>query len=196
MTRFTDLTHEQRMLVHQATTEVYSRITCISTGAMAPLDAMADFFMTAYQLGQQAPRPSDMVVAHSQENARSVSDGAIYAATSKLYSEYDRKLQHDIAHLQNEHLPYCKHCKQRHAYSDPCELLQALRQATAYAQEEARRALDTTQPLVIFEPEPCPRCGVRSTHPDGEHYCHVRVDPGQELERDDPHEDLGYRGRK
>ena len=36
----------------------------------------------------------------------------------------------------------------------------------------------------------------RSTHPDGEHYCHVRVDPGQELERDDPHEDLGYRGRK
>lgn len=154
MTKFTDLTHEQRMLVHQATTEVYSRITSISTGMFAPLDAMADFFMTAYQLGQQAPRPGDMVVMHNAEQIQ-------------IYSEYDKKLQHDIARLQNEHLPYCKHCKQRHAYSDPCELLKALRQATAYAQEEARRALDTTQPLVIDEPE-----------------------------RDDPHEDLGYRGRK
>lgn len=177
MTKFTDLTHEQRMLVHQATTEVYSRITSISTGAMAPLDAMADFFMTAYQMGQQTPRPVDMVVAHhacrycgGMHDPRVACPEYVTARApglNPLYSEYDKKLQNDIAHLQNEHLPYCKHCKQRHAYSDPCELLQALRQATAYAQEEARRALDTTQPLVIDEPE-----------------------------RDDPHESLGYHNPK
>lgn len=185
----------------------------LEPGEGISLDVVAELFQTAYDMGQQAPRPGDMVVAHFQENARSVSDGAIYAATSKLYSEYDRKLQHDIAQLQNEHLPYCKHCKQRHAYSDPCELLEALRQATAYAQEEARRALDTAQPLVIEEPKSdiamlldpntcrhlnmqhdvsgstCLDCGAQMT-------TIVRIDQGHEPERDDPHEDLGYRGRK
>ena len=27
--------------------------------------------------------------------------------------------------------------------------------------------------LVLTFPEPCPRCGVTSTRPNGEHYCHA-----------------------
>lgn len=155
MTKFYQLSREHQLLVHKAWIETWARMSRpLEPGEGMSLDVVAELFQTAYEMGQKAPRPGDMVVMHHAEQIQ-------------IYSEYDKKLQHDIAHLQNEHLPYCKHCKQRHAYSDPCELLQALRQATAYAQEEARRALDTTQPLVIDEPE-----------------------------RDDTHEDLGYRGRK
>lgn len=201
MTQFTDLTHEQRMLVHQATTEVYSRITSISTGAMTPLDAMAEFFMTAYNMGQQAPRPGDMVVAHFQENARSVSDGAIYAATSKHFSQYDKQLQNDIKQLLEKPAPYCPHCKCHHEGNDPCELVRALRRITAYAQESARRALDTTQPLVIDEPRindvPLAPGACRHLNVNAQRVC---VDCGAHLagissiddERDDPHEAKHY----
>ncbi|WP_333498528.1 hypothetical protein [Kluyvera sp. CHPC 1.2972] len=29
--------------------------------------------------------------------------------------------------------------------------------------------------VVYVTPQPCPRCGVASTRPNGEHYCHVKT---------------------
>ncbi|MCE7413960.1 hypothetical protein [Klebsiella pneumoniae] len=43
------------------------------------------------------------------------------------------------------------------------------RQLTDAEQQEVSTVVEQ---LVLTFPEPCPHCGVTSTHPNGEHYCH------------------------
>ena len=44
------------------------------------------------------------------------------------------------------------------------------RQLTEAEQQEVSTVVEQ---LVLTFPEPCPRCGVTSTRPNGEHYCHA-----------------------
>ncbi|ANK42995.1 hypothetical protein RZ761_14375 [Klebsiella pasteurii] len=44
------------------------------------------------------------------------------------------------------------------------------RQLTDAEQQEVSTVVEQ---LVLTFPEPCPRCGVTSTRPNGEHYCHA-----------------------
>ncbi|MBZ7304687.1 hypothetical protein [Klebsiella oxytoca] len=44
------------------------------------------------------------------------------------------------------------------------------RQLTDAEQQDVSTVVEQ---LVLTFPEPCPRCGVTSTRPNGEHYCHA-----------------------
>ncbi|EMN8356453.1 hypothetical protein REV97_004712 [Klebsiella pneumoniae] len=46
------------------------------------------------------------------------------------------------------------------------------RQLTDAEQQEISTVVEQ---LVLTFPEPCPRCGVTSTRPNGEHYCHAKA---------------------
>ena len=50
--------------------------------------------------------------------------------------------------------------------------LELNRQLTDAEQQEVSTVVEQ---LVLTFPEPCPRCRVTSTRPNGEHYCHAKA---------------------
>lgn len=109
-------------------------------------------------------------------------------------NDFVKATQNQIQRLEEDRQHWRNVAKQQDARANA--MIEAM--ANYEAVNPSPRVMVMNEPIKAAPPvlEPCVRCGVVSTRPDGEHYCHKPTPAPAPDERDDPHADLGYEVRK